>query len=535
MKIHRAKILLILGLLFLFPGCFPKSGYKTLERIANEEKEEKSEEDKKEEEKEEEKAKGRLFIITDPSFADVYVDHSYKGKSPLEIELEEGSYEIKTELEGYYPAFATVWVDPEEKLTYYFSLEEIRYAEIEIECNVDSARVYIDGKYRGIVPGVIKKVPTKSEVLEVKRFGYETFLISLALEEGERLMVDVELRPKPLRIEKVGVKPSFLAAKAPPFAQEPTIVLKLSRPARVDIKIMDEVKGETYTLFSDKPIKKEVSKFKWKPERIEREDIYRILAIAKDSSKEVKEETQIRVDPFTRWRSEGGIDGSSGLLLCPVARTIGTTTLGISGRFLSTKATDGKNSITNLLSSISLIGSFKERTEFRLSYFNLTIPPTPATDTLWVSNSLVGLSLHQVLFKNPLFGSFATGIAYNTGNIKSYNLRGLKNYWVYSKDIFPLSLHIGGEIRPEIVGNSLYWQPGIRGGLELPVGKNLLFELSINRTFRENPEKLFIGLEGRYLLPSYPLNFGFSVLGYTEEGGEYLLFYGIGIEIQWFR
>lgn len=520
-----SRILSLLGLLLL-SGCFPRSGYKTLERIAEEEKGEKRREEKKEE-----KAKGRLFIITHPSFADIYIDEIYEGKSPLETELEVGSHRIKAELEGYYPAFATVWVDSGVKLNYYFSLERIEYGEIEIKCNVDSAKVYIDGKYRGMAPGIIRRVPIHSNLLEVKKFGYQPFILSLSLKEGERLTLNIKLKLESLRIEELRVKPSVLAPESPPFARAPTIILRLSKPAKVGIKILDEIEGKEYSLFKERTIKREISRFRWKPERIEGGDIYRVIATAEDSLKRVEKETIIRVNPFTRWRSGEGIDGSPGLLLSPIARTIGTTTLGISGRSLFTQATDDGNPIINLISSISLIGSLKENTELRLSYLNLTIPPCPATDTSWVSNSLFGFSLHQVLFKNSLFGSFATGMGFNIGNIKSYGLRGWRGYLVYSKDILPISIHIAGGIKSEIKEDSLYLRPQLKGGVEVPLGKHLLFELSGNRSY----ERLFLGLELKYLIPSYPLNFGFTVLGYTEERGEYLLFYGLGIEAQWFR
>lgn len=513
------RILFLSGLL-LFSGCFPKSGYKTLKRIAEEEKGKETKEEKREE-----KAKGRFLIITDPSFADIYIDEIYQGKSPLETELEIGSHRIRAELEGYYPAFATVWVDSGARLNYYFSLERIKYAEIEIRCNVDSARVYIDGRYRGVAPGVIRKVPTRSQELEVKKFGYQPFLLSLSLRGGERLTLNIKLKPESLRIEELKVKPPILAPESPPFARVPTIILRLSKPAKVGIKILDEIRGEEYNLFKKRTIKREIYRFRWKPERIEEGNIYRVIATAEDSLKRVEREALIRIDPFTRWRSGGGFDGSPGLILSPIARTIGTTTLGISGRSLFTQATDDGNSIINLISSISLIGSLRENTELRLSYLNLTIPPCPATDTSWVSNSLFGFTLHQILFKNLLFGSFAMGIGCNIGNIQSYGLKGFRSYLVYSRDILPISLYIAGGIR---AGGDLVSE--LRGGAEVPLGKNLLFELSGSRS----SERLFLGLELKYLLPSYPLNLGLSLLGYTEERGEYLLFYGFGIETNWF-
>ncbi|MEA1912127.1 MAG: PEGA domain-containing protein, partial [Spirochaetota bacterium] len=61
------------------------------------------------EEEEEEEENPGLTITTSPSRADVYIDDSYAGRSPLTEELNSGNYRITVGIDGYYTT--TEWVN----------------------------------------------------------------------------------------------------------------------------------------------------------------------------------------------------------------------------------------------------------------------------------------------------------------------------------------------------------------------------------------------------------------------------------------
>ena len=89
-------------------------------------------------------------IISIPSNAGIYINNSYKGKTPLKLNLDKGEYQIRLEKEGY-----KAW-QSNEKISssnqdIEVNLEKEKYT-LKISSSPNNAKVYINDTYKGKTP-----------------------------------------------------------------------------------------------------------------------------------------------------------------------------------------------------------------------------------------------------------------------------------------------------------------------------------------------------------------------------------------------
>ncbi len=135
---------------------------------------------------------GTLSVRSSPSGAKVYLNGAYRGRTPLDLELRPGSYDLKLTYPGYAPWSKRVYVRPGQT-TYVSTTLVGGKAYLEIVTNV-TARIFIDGYELGVSdPRFRAQVDPGKRWLVVLAPGYKPYVKKLELDPGERRVIEVDL------------------------------------------------------------------------------------------------------------------------------------------------------------------------------------------------------------------------------------------------------------------------------------------------------------------------------------------------------
>lgn len=137
---------------------------------------------------------GYLSVTTTPKYADVYVDNSYMGQSPITITVNEGKHEVRLQKAGYSTYTASVRVNAGQTSALSAVLSEaVTTGYVSIASSPAGAAVYIDGEYIGNTPtssaGSISYLSagpystSTYHTVVIKRDGYDTYSTSFLPQE----------------------------------------------------------------------------------------------------------------------------------------------------------------------------------------------------------------------------------------------------------------------------------------------------------------------------------------------------------------
>ncbi len=116
---------------------------------------------------------GSISVSSYPSGANVYLDGTYKGTTPLTIpDLSIGSYVIKITKSGYNDIFKKATVSSGETATISASLNTLT-GSIYANSEPKGAKIYLDENYKGQTPQTILNVPIGEHTLKFSKNGYE--------------------------------------------------------------------------------------------------------------------------------------------------------------------------------------------------------------------------------------------------------------------------------------------------------------------------------------------------------------------------
>lgn len=126
----------------------------------------------KEKEKQAEVKTSTLTIHSEPTGAEVLLDSSNVGTTPLTIDAPYGRKDLRIRKKGYADYTRSITLsDPASTIN---ASLKIAQASVTISANVDSANVYLDGEVLGTTP-YEGKLDTGKVVLEVYKEGYLTY------------------------------------------------------------------------------------------------------------------------------------------------------------------------------------------------------------------------------------------------------------------------------------------------------------------------------------------------------------------------
>lgn len=136
---------------------------------------------------------GTLVVDSTPSGASVYVDGTYRGTTPLTVELQPGQHTINVTLEGYKPYLATVNVPPGETVKITAKLEKkIATGTVWINSQPTGADVYVDGTWRGTTPLTLT-LPPGTHTIEIRKEGYPPTRKTVEVAPGEEKKITLTL------------------------------------------------------------------------------------------------------------------------------------------------------------------------------------------------------------------------------------------------------------------------------------------------------------------------------------------------------
>ncbi|MEA1939379.1 MAG: PEGA domain-containing protein, partial [Candidatus Caldatribacteriota bacterium] len=93
---------------------------------------------------------GRIVVSSNPSGAKVYLDNSYRGTTPINLDrVNTGKHSIKLVKSGYQEWNKSVYVYSSRTTQVFADLLPLpQFGSISVYCNQGNAKIYLDGKYK---------------------------------------------------------------------------------------------------------------------------------------------------------------------------------------------------------------------------------------------------------------------------------------------------------------------------------------------------------------------------------------------------
>ena len=120
-------------------------------------------------------APGKLIIRSNPSNARVYLNSVSEGNTPLDMYLDPGSYNIRTEKSEYKPKDDRVNIISGQSTRKDYRLEPIPTPKYRVTINTspEYAKLYVDGEYKGETPLEVE-INKWNFDLRIEKENYET-------------------------------------------------------------------------------------------------------------------------------------------------------------------------------------------------------------------------------------------------------------------------------------------------------------------------------------------------------------------------
>jgi hypothetical protein len=125
-------------------------------------------------------------VNSNPTGAKVYVDNSYKGITPIKLNLEVGTYTVKITKTGYLDYTETVKITENKQYSINQPLMKLgKTATVNISTNPTYATVYIDGIEVGLSPLFFYKIEPGHHEIKVTKEGYLEYYGEFTIKDGE--------------------------------------------------------------------------------------------------------------------------------------------------------------------------------------------------------------------------------------------------------------------------------------------------------------------------------------------------------------
>ncbi len=147
---------------------------------------------------------GSIAIRSNEGNARIYLDDEYKGlteknRNVLLEQVREGFHDIRITLSGYHDWLRTIEVRPNQQIPLTVNLEKItRTGNLEINCDVDNAMIYLDGRYqrnttinRGVI---ISNLQEGNYELRITKDGYYDYIttIKITADRANRININMQ-------------------------------------------------------------------------------------------------------------------------------------------------------------------------------------------------------------------------------------------------------------------------------------------------------------------------------------------------------
>lgn len=177
---------------------------------------------------------GTVYAKSSPSGAQVYMDGSYYGLTPMTLTLYPGNHNLVFKLSGYNDWSTTIYVSAGSTQTVNPTLTPAIFGSISIGSAPAGASVYMDSNYQGITnPSgalTLNNIPSGNHIIKLTASGYNDWIESVYVKPNTNTYVQVVMTP-------VGPSPTPV-----PAAGSLNIV---STPSGADIYVDNIFRGYT--------------------------------------------------------------------------------------------------------------------------------------------------------------------------------------------------------------------------------------------------------------------------------------------------
>ena len=136
---------------------------------------------------------GTIALLSIPGTANVTLDGTYLGQTPLDVHLTPGeTYQLELSRAGYDSVTQEISVASSATKTMTVRLEP-RLGEIALVVDPPDAELYIDGEHRGAAKQVLN-LPATSHRIEIKKDKYESFATDITPRPGFPQTIEVNLK-----------------------------------------------------------------------------------------------------------------------------------------------------------------------------------------------------------------------------------------------------------------------------------------------------------------------------------------------------
>jgi hypothetical protein len=140
--------------------------------------------------------RGRLQITSYPDDADISIQNQFYGKTPMEIGLDQGNYDLKITKKGYRPYRIEVTVRRGETNHVDASLKKRRpthkFGTLHLTAVPRKAKVMVDGEFRGKTP-LSLRLPAGKHRVRIRRRGFAPYREKVRIRAGEEHYIDANL------------------------------------------------------------------------------------------------------------------------------------------------------------------------------------------------------------------------------------------------------------------------------------------------------------------------------------------------------
>jgi glutaredoxin-related protein len=141
--------------------------------------------------------KTMLNITTTPPGAQIFLDGSFIGVSPIQVEVQPGQHTVLATMPGYSAAQQSFTVAPGETKTINLVLNP-EQATLKVYSSPAGASIYVNGQYRGVAPsaGLTLTLTPGTYTVEAKLSGYQDASTTVTLNPGESRSITLTLLPR---------------------------------------------------------------------------------------------------------------------------------------------------------------------------------------------------------------------------------------------------------------------------------------------------------------------------------------------------
>ena len=140
---------------------------------------------------------GKIKVTSTPSYAEVYLDGAYRGKTPITLSnVKVGKHTIKVTKKDYYNYSETVQVKGSSTTYVFARLEPVpRTGSIYINSTPSNAKVYLAGAYRGRTPLTISNLKVGEYQIRISKDGYYDWYSTVRVKQNITTQVFAQLEP----------------------------------------------------------------------------------------------------------------------------------------------------------------------------------------------------------------------------------------------------------------------------------------------------------------------------------------------------